>query len=179
MKLCKSNVYTTKIFVPDPDRELKLFSYDADRYIPRILVSKHPVVTTQSFGDHCYVEPISFKSEKEFNLLAIAALLRACNVQGNIVGTVFEAAEHFLRKNTPFGWILVSKDFEFTESIYSDLYSMDMQGRFIRVDGLKDTEMLFVPAADYLGVIAMAGDDLDKYGIAVVNSSGPVLVELP
>ena len=34
------------------------------------------------------------------------------------------------------------------------------------------------PEPEYLGVVSVSGEDLDKHGIGIMNATAPILVEL-
>jgi hypothetical protein len=179
MKLCKSNVFVNKILVKDPEPELDVFCYQGDIGITRVLVSGLPEVTTHSGDDHFLVRPLRFESEKQFNSLAIDALLKACNINGNITTSMEKGCRHFITREFPMGHVLVSKELEADNSQFLKGLQKHLNSRLIVVGGLNENQLILTAAPDLLGAVAINGDDLDKYGIAIVNSQAVMLVELP
>ncbi len=185
MKLSKNNVFVNKVLVWDVEKELVLFGYECDHEVPRVLVTKTPEVTVQDFGGHCYVIPFEFDSEEQFNKLAIESLLEACRLSKNLGSTVLDAKIHFLKKDYPYSHALVSKDFSPSKEVSMELYNYFWEDAFYadryisKVDGLKPNQILFTPEPEYIGVISTTGENADKYGIGIINSAAPILVELP
>lgn len=179
MKLCKSNIFVNKIFLNDPEPNLNIFGYDGIPGVPRVLINGLPEITVQDFGDHFYIQPLRFDSEKQFNLLVIEALIKACEINGNTTHSMGMGLEHFTSKDIPLGWILVSKEFEFPDNITQDVFIKYLDPFVIKVNGLNNKQILLTPQAGFLGVVAISGDNLDKYAVGIGNSAAPILVELP
>lgn len=188
MKLCKSNIFLNKVFVQDKEANLNYFSYECERNINRVLVSSNPEIIVNCENiENIGIYPFRFSSEKQFNSLAIEALLEACRINYN-KRRHFPAINEFFNSELPFGNILISKDTEITEPIAEKLFgTCGIKGdnlwdtkilNIIRVDGLKKNQFLFTANPDYLGVVAVCGDDLDKYAIGIINSRAALLVDI-
>jgi hypothetical protein len=185
MELSKNNVFLNKIFVWDGEKDLVLFRYETDRPdITRVLVTKTAEITRQNFGDHGYVIPFEWESEEQFNHFAIEALLESCYINNNVVKTVVEARNHFEEIDIPRNHALVSKDFSPSSEVSMELYNYFWEDVFYsdrhlsKIDGLKPNQILFTPEPEFLGVVSVSGENFDKYGIGIINSNGPILVEL-
>jgi len=184
MKISDKNIFTSKVLVWDGSKELVLFGYECDTEVARVLVTKTPEITVQDFGDHCYVIPFEFESEEQFNKLAIEALLKACIINKNVASTILDAKIHFLKKDIPRYYALVSKDFEPNKEVSMELYNYFWEtvyyaDRYMsKVDGLKPNQIIFTPDPEYLGVVSLSGENYEKAGIGIINSAGPILIEL-
>jgi hypothetical protein len=77
------------------------------------------------------------------------------------------------------GHVLVSKELEADNSQFLKGLQKHLNSRLIVVGGLNENQLILTAAPDLLGAVAINGDDLDKYGIAIVNSQAVMLVELP
>lgn len=187
MKLCKSNVFVNKILIKDEERNLKVFNYECHPDIAKLLVSKYPEVHLDI--NELYTVPVytfKFENEKQFNLLAIKAIHKACIYNSHKTHSTLRINNHFKDNKYSFGYTLVSKDLELTKDVYNKLFeclgiidgSMIEMLNIIKVDGLAVNNVIFTPVADHLGVVSIGGDDLDHYGIGIINSRAPYLFQL-
>ncbi len=179
MKLCKSNVFVNKVFLNDPEPTLNIFGYEAMPEVQRVVITGRPEVTIQNFGDHFYIEALRFESEKQFNSLVLEAIIRACHINNNVTNSMAEGLEHFEGAGVPFGWMLVSKEFGFEDPKHRELCELYLEPFILRMNGLNNNQILLTPQAEFLGVIAVGGDNLDKYAVGIANTTSPILVELP
>ncbi len=180
MKLCKSNVFVNKVFIKDPESSLNVFTYDsAPAGIKSVLVSGTPNILVQNDGDQFHLIPFDFESEKQFNSIVVRTILTACRISNNVTNSIESASRHFIDNGLPMGYVLVSKQLELEDSDFFRGLKKHLPEFIISVAELKENEILLTPIPDFLGVIAIGGDDLDKYAIGLANSVGPMLVELP
>ncbi len=184
MKL-KNNIFIDKVFVCDLLPDTMRPDYEVDTKGRRVVIDKNKdvVVIENGQSSRISLDLLEINSNEEFNDLAIKALLKSCEISNSIVSNMQDAQDILLKRNLVISKILIPQNKQYSINEYMDLcnifggWSDKVWHWMNRVDGLQDNEIMFLTDPEYLGVIAIKGnDEQELYGLGIMNTNGVVLV---